>query len=434
MRKTFIFALMALLPIQSAFAYWIFPPQGKEYQPVPATEVFLAYDNEIQTTVIKPEWYGDMTKFGMVYPTPSKPSVTAASNELFWQLEEATNPWVNQGEPMPYAADMTVKAARESAVEVVEEKQVAEYRVTVLKATSATELVKWLKKNGYSYDKTDTEKVEYYVKQGGYYFVALKVDASHFTDPIMYPMVKEADTAVSNEDAKMAIQPGWWWGELSPIQISFATDKPQLPMRTLKSDNTEMVFDLYTMSEQAVYIPGVDTIWSNRVDNEFLKKVPSLAAYNPKAKWLLRQEVKFVPSKSNADVYLTQATTDDFTTVTAGKQARFNPKALDANTGIIAGLRGQVVTTDGSGNAYTFTRNLTIGSTGEDVQRLQKILNAEGFVIAKTGPGSVGNESMYFGPATKTALMKYQNFYKKDIAITAGTGYFGPATMKFMNR
>lgn len=433
MKKTLIFALLALLPAQSAMAYWIFPPQGKEYQPVPATEIFLAYDNETQTTVIKPEWYGDMTKFGMVYPTPSKPEVTAASNELFWQLEEATNPWVNIGEPVPYAADMTVKAAREESVEVVEEKNVAEYRVTVLKATNAASLTKWLKKNGYSYDTTDTEKINYYVKKEGYYFVALKVNVPE-TTPIMRPMEKAMDASVSSEDAKIAIEPGWWWGELSPIQISFATDKPQLPMRTLKSDNTEMVFDLYTMSEQAVYIPGVDTIWSNRVDNEFLKKAPALAAYSPKAKWLLRQEVKFVPSKSNADVYLTQATTDDFTTVTAGKQARFNPKVLDANTGIIAGLRGQVVTTDGSGNAYTFNRNLTVGSIGEDVKQLQKILNAEGFVIAKSGPGSVGNESTYFGPATKAALTKYQNFYKKDIGITAGTGYFGPASISFMNR
>jgi hypothetical protein len=205
-------------------------------------------------------------------------------------------------------------------------------------------------------------------------------------------------------------------------------------MRTLKSDNPEMTFDLYTMSEQAVFIPGVDTIWSNRIDNEFLKKVPSLAKYNPKAKWLLRQEVKFVPSKSNQDVYLTQATTDDFTTVTAGTQARFNPKALDSNTGIIPGLRGQVVTTDGSGTAYTFTRELTVGSVGEDVRQLQKILNAEGFIITKTGPGSVGNESTYFGPATRAALMKYQTFYRKDIGIKTATGYFGPATMKFMNR
>lgn len=438
MKKILVFTFVALLPMQSALAFcsWGFVPQGKEYQPLNATEAFISYEDGVQTIVMKPEWQGDAKAFGIVFPTPSKPEVTAGPVDIFWQLEEATNPWVNLQDPMPVAESMTVKAASADSVTVVEEKQVAEYKVTVLKATSATELVKWLKKNGYNYGKEDTAKVEYYVAQKNFYFVALKVDASRFTDPIMRPMSKElaADTA----DAKMAIAPNWFWGELSPIQMTFKTDTPQLPMRTLKSDMPEMVFDLYTMSDKAVYIPGVDTVYSNLVDNEFLKKVPALAGYNPKGKWLLRQEVKFIPSKSDADVFLTQATTDDFTTVSAGKQARFNPKALDAKTGIIPGLRGQVVNTDGSGNAFTFTRSLKVGSVGEDVRELQKILNAEGFTIAASGPGSVGAESTYFGVKTKLALAKYQNFYRSDILtpndLATGTGLFGPTTMKFMNR
>ena len=138
--------------------------------------------------------------------------------------------------------------------------------------------------------------------------------------------------------------------------------------------------------------------------------------------------------KVGEDLFLTLAETEDFTTVTAGKQVRFNPKLLDTKTGIIAGVRGQVVNTDGSGSAYTFTRQLTVGSVGADVLALQKILNTEGFVIAESGPGSVGNESTYFGVKTKVALIKYQNFYRSELGITTGTGYFGPATMKFMNR
>jgi hypothetical protein len=433
MKKALIFGLIALLPAQSALAFcsWGFPPQGKEYQPLNATEAFINYEDGVQTIVMKPKWQGDAKAFGIVYPTPSKPEVIAAPVDLFWQLEEATNPWVNLDQPVTLQ-ESGAKAALDEAVTVVEEKQVAEYKVTVLKATSATELVKWLKNNGYNYDKDDASKVEYYVNKGGFYFVALKVDASHFEPPVISPFVKAI------EDERMAIQPGWFWGELSPIQISFATNKPQLPMRTLKSDMPEMVFDLYTMSDKAVYIPGVDTIYSNLVDNEFLKKVPSLAQYNPKGKWLLRQEVKFNPSKSDADVYLEQATTEKFATVTAGTQARFNPKALDSKTGIIPGLRGQVVATDGTGKAYAFGRSLTVGFVGEDVRQLQKILNAEGFVVSKSGPGSVGSESTYFGPATKAALIKYQNFYRADIltpsGLTVGTGYFGPASVKFMNR
>lgn len=446
MKHIVTFGLLLFFVAQpvSAFCSWGFSPQGKEYQPLNATEAFLSYEDGVQTLVLKPEWQGSVKEFGIVFPTPSKPTVEEGPKNIFFELEEATNPWVSSPVPM-LSGQGFAKAESSDAVTVVEEKQVAEYDVTVLKATSAVELVKWLKKNGYNYGKDDVSKVEYYVKKGGFYFVALKVRANHFTDPGIRPMGSGAETdvsadiAVSSPSSKIGIMPpDWFWGELSPIEISFATDAPQLPMRTLKSNMPEMVFDLYTMSDKAVYIPGVDTIWSNVVDNEFLKKVPSLQRYNPKGKWLLRQEVKFDPSKSDADVYLTQATTDDFTTVRAGTQARFNPNTLNKKTGIIPGVRGQVVNTDGSGKAFTFLRSLTLGSVGEDVRELQKILNAEGFVIAKTGAGSAGNESMYFGPATKQALIKYQNFYRTTllapIGLTVGTGYFGPTTMKFINR
>ena len=447
MKKMLIFALIALLPAQSALAFapWGFPPSGKFYQPMNATEVFMAYEEGQETVVIKPEWQGDVTKFGMVYPTPSKPEVTAGPSDLFWQLDEATNPYIQQP-PIYYAQDTVKAESAQRDVEVVEQKQVAEYTVTVLKATNASALTTWLKKNNYNYTKEDTAKVNYYIKKGGFYFVALKVTAPNIQPPI-YRIMEDKDTSVSSDagtsassvgttDAKMAIMPpNWWWGELSPIKISFKTDTPQLPMRTLKSvSGDEMTFDLYTLGSKAIYIPGVDTVWSNLVDSAFLKSVPSLSTFNAKARWLVRQEVKFVPKNIDEDVELTLAETEKFATVSAGTQVRFNPSLFDEDTGIIAGTRGQVVNTDGSGNAYTFTRNLTVGSTGEDVRALQQILNAEGFTIAKTGPGSPGNESTYFGVMTKLALLKYQNFYRQELGITAGTGYFGPATMKFVNR
>ena len=55
----------------------------------------------------------------------------------------------------------------------------------------------------------------------------------------------------------------------------------------------------------------------------------------------------------------------------------------------------------------TFTKNLTVGSTGSDVKALQQFLNGKGYTVASSGPGSAGNESMYFGPATRAALAKY---------------------------
>lgn len=81
---------------------------------------------------------------------------------------------------------------------------------------------------------------------------------------------------------------------------------------------------------------------------------------------------------------------------------------------------------------FVFTRNLSVGSIGEDVRELQKFLNSHGFIVALFGPGSVGNETNYFGNLTKSALIKFQENYKNEILVPLGlirgTGYFGPAT------
>ena len=73
----------------------------------------------------------------------------------------------------------------------------------------------------------------------------------------------------------------------------------------------------------------------------------------------------------------------------------------------------------------TFYRNLTIGSKGDDVKKLQQLLNTDiATRISATGAGSPGNETNYFGNATKAAVIKYQQ--KNN--ITPAQGYVGPLT------
>jgi len=71
-----------------------------------------------------------------------------------------------------------------------------------------------------------------------------------------------------------------------------------------------------------------------------------------------------------------------------------------------------------------FSRDLQQGMTGEDVRTLQVLLNSRGFMVAASGSGSPGNETIYFGPATKAAVIKFQ------IArgISPAVGYVGPLT------
>lgn len=67
----------------------------------------------------------------------------------------------------------------------------------------------------------------------------------------------------------------------------------------------------------------------------------------------------------------------------------------------------------------SFTTNLSHGSKGEAVTALQKFLEEKGFLVIPTGT-AYG----YYGPATKAAVLKYQ----QSMGIAGANGNFGPAT------
>lgn len=88
-------------------------------------------------------------------------------------------------------------------------------------------------------------------------------------------------------------------------------------------------------------------------------------------------------------------------------------------------LLAQIAQLSGSSS---FLHDLTVGSTGSDVKALQVYLNAHGYTVATSGPGSSGNETMRFGAATKAALIKLQI----AAGITPASGYFGPKTRAYV--
>ena len=75
------------------------------------------------------------------------------------------------------------------------------------------------------------------------------------------------------------------------------------------------------------------------------------------------------------------------------------------------------------------TRNLSLGSTGEDVRSLQKFLNSNGYFVATSGPGSIGNETTTFDAATKVALASFQ-----AANGLSESGYVGAATIALVGK
>lgn len=74
----------------------------------------------------------------------------------------------------------------------------------------------------------------------------------------------------------------------------------------------------------------------------------------------------------------------------------------------LAALQGQAAGSPASCAGVSFSRNLTVGSTGSDVMCLQALLNKNGYTVASSGPGSAGSETSYFGSLTLAAVQRLQ--------------------------
>ncbi|MFA6006688.1 MAG: peptidoglycan-binding domain-containing protein [Candidatus Paceibacterota bacterium] len=111
---------------------------------------------------------------------------------------------------------------------------------------------------------------------------------------------------------------------------------------------------------------------------------------------------------------------------------------IDALLSQVQTLQGQAEGGGSASSGYTFSKNLLLGSTGADVKALQELLNQDSDTqVSVTGAGSPGAETSYFGPATKRAVIKFQEKYADEIlapiGLAHGTGTVGPATRAKLN-
>ncbi len=85
----------------------------------------------------------------------------------------------------------------------------------------------------------------------------------------------------------------------------------------------------------------------------------------------------------------------------------------------------------------SFDGNLSLGMTHSDVKCLQEFLNQNEFILTESGPGSPGKETDRFGGLTKSAVIRFQEYYKDEVLaplnLKQGTGFVGASTRKKLN-
>jgi hypothetical protein len=216
---------------------------------------------------------------------------------------------------------------------------------------------------------------------------------------------------------------------------------PISPMATLSAEGRETNLDFVINNNDPVTTspklsiklngdPQIIKYYAISLDPEF--GAVSLTPYSS-------SDISFsLPNQpGNYTVYLKYYSTTGHQSNRISHSIEYRPTAEGVKTGengSIPGKQSNQTKDQETGKAkeskkYYFSRNLYSGMIHEDVKELQKYLNANGFSVAVSGPGSSGNETTKFGRATRNALIKFQVANKIKPAI----GYFGPVTRRAAN-
>lgn len=128
--------------------------------------------------------------------------------------------------------------------------------------------------------------------------------------------------------------------------------------------------------------------------------------------------------------YFSESVTGYFGKITESAVKQYQAaSAINPVSGIVGVITRSTISTTSATTTATsttrlYTRDLTVGSEGADVKRLQTELVTRGFLATSTLT-SFG----YFGASTKAALASFQ----ASVGISPADGYFGSATRAFFN-
>jgi hypothetical protein len=201
-------------PAESACCY--FAAKDKDILQ-PAQKAFLTFDpdKKVESFTVQPAFEGNAVDFGMVIPTPSKPTLDPMPRDFFKHLAIFTilepmdlskyksRTVLFSGGGDPKSRDR----GGEGKVKILDKGVVGSLEYKVLEADRADALYVWLKENKYSYSG-DEATLDYYIKKK-WLFTVMKIDPMQ--------MKKKPD--------------GSFEGEVTPTRFTFNTDTFIYPLK-----------------------------------------------------------------------------------------------------------------------------------------------------------------------------------------------------------
>lgn len=210
--------------------YWVMPGQQK---------AIIFYEDNTETMILTSNFRGNVKDLVWIVPTPTRPTVTKANEEVFENIARLAQPtYPNYG----YGLNFVMEAAKGTGtpgVAVIESKKVDYYDVTVLVATNSKDLITWFDQNDYVYPGSYSYVLDSYISKG-WTFTAIKVS----------PEAQGATEVI--QDMKE--------GHPTPIKMTFLSDKIVFP---LKISSVE-----FPKSEKKYGFAKDEPIGATRIDSQ----------------------------------------------------------------------------------------------------------------------------------------------------------------------
>lgn len=211
MKKLLLMFLISLILLPSlAFADGGMFPRDDFYVYETGQKGVILFENNVETLVLSTSFSGTAQDFSWIIPTPTQPEVTKVSKNIFTNLAELTQTTKNRNLPSRGLVSSGSAELAYDAVEVLEEKQIGYYDVTVLKSTDKNALYDWFSEHGYKYPEGGKYILDDYIRNE-WIFTAVKINKEALTDTTLRDKLN--------------------YGDISPLKFEFASENIVYPMK-----------------------------------------------------------------------------------------------------------------------------------------------------------------------------------------------------------
>ncbi len=172
--------------------------------------ILFVKDEDTITTHVQIQYNGSASDFAWILPVPAVPELSISHNDLFTQLQFATEPtfilnYQEGDECNPFFSLFppfleTVLRTEEDGVQVISAEQIGPYDTVLITAEDPDAVIQWLEENEYNLDALGANLLRPYV-EAGMYFLALR------------------------------LAPDRDLGDLQPIGLTYAASQPGIPIR-----------------------------------------------------------------------------------------------------------------------------------------------------------------------------------------------------------